>query len=112
MNKFIELIHGFDFNDLYEVDSANEAFNWFDTKLMECYNSALPTTTKHVKGNKINSPWISLKLKRASKGSIDFLICSKEGRLQKDNFTVIPDEKKMGKINNFTHTNDKQLILT
>ena len=113
-NKFVELVNGLDLDNLYEINNANESFNYFHNKLIECYNSAFPIKTKKIKFNKINSPWVNLKIKRCIKKKYKLFNLFKRGLITKRQFvlykktlcSVIYKARKLYFIRKFNNSSD------
>lgn len=62
LQHFRELVTEMNWQDVFEQDDLNRAYNVFHYKLHLCYDAAFPLVTSSVRNKKIRKPWISAAL--------------------------------------------------
>ena len=85
-SNFINQVSKTDFA-IDENDDIDFQFDLFYNKLFEIYNGSFPIKKKRLKGNLVNQPWVTLRLKKCIKKKYKLYNLLKRGLIQRRFFT-------------------------
>ena len=85
---FIQKVSDTCFQQVFECQEINDAFEQFHSKLFEIYDSSFPVKRKKIKSNLVNAPWVTPDVRKCIKKKYKLFNQMKRGLIHKRHFNV------------------------